>query len=197
MHSSPHRGRNYIIMFISTRREDKLNGFLSFSNDSSYMFLAYTVCFHAIFVWLCLCLLHPWKECPQTQLCFLKSFFIFPSPKQLMHNQKKSPVRYIHIHIYGCAWSSLQSTSAKMFGFSNCVMQTYLPHGMWDLSSLTRDQTCIPCIGRQIPHHWTTRKVPSVDLTGLSPAFQSPNVPPSHHSLPWGMASCVHTSLFC
>ena len=22
------------------------------------------------------------------------------------------------------------------------------PHGMWDLSSLTRDQTCTPCIGR-------------------------------------------------
>ena len=22
------------------------------------------------------------------------------------------------------------------------------PHGLWDLSSLTRDQTCTPCIGR-------------------------------------------------
>ena len=101
MHSSPHRGRNYIITFVSTRREDKLNGFLSFSNDSSYMFLAYTVCFHAIFVSLCLCLLHPWMECPQTQLCFLKSFFIFPSPKQLMHNQK-SPQwdTYTSIYIY-------------------------------------------------------------------------------------------------
>ena len=112
---------------------------------------------------------------------------------------RKSPQwdTYTSIYIYNCAWSSLQSTSSKMFGFSNYVMQTYLPHGMWDLSSLTRDQTCIPCIGRQIPHHWTTGKVPSVDLTGLSLAFQSHNVPPSHHSLPWGMASCVHTFLFC
>jgi len=25
--------------------------------------------------------------------------------------------------------------------------------------SLTRDPTCIPCIGRQTPNHWTTRKV--------------------------------------
>ena len=32
-------------------------------------------------------------------------------------------------------------------------------HGMWDLSPLTRDQTYIPCIGRQILKHWTTREV--------------------------------------
>ena len=33
--------------------------------------------------------------------------------------------------------------------------------GMWDLNSLTRDQTCTPCIGRQGLNHWTTREVPS------------------------------------
>ena len=32
--------------------------------------------------------------------------------------------------------------------------------GMWNLSSPTRDQTCIPCIGRRSVHHWTTREVP-------------------------------------
>ena len=31
--------------------------------------------------------------------------------------------------------------------------------GTWDLSSLTRDRTCIPCIGMQILYHWTTREV--------------------------------------
>ena len=31
---------------------------------------------------------------------------------------------------------------------------------MWDLSSPTRDRTRIPCIGRQILNHWTTREVP-------------------------------------
>ena len=31
--------------------------------------------------------------------------------------------------------------------------------GMQDLSSLTRDQTHTPCIGRQNLNHWTTRKV--------------------------------------
>ena len=30
---------------------------------------------------------------------------------------------------------------------------------MWDLSSLTRDQTLVPSIARQILNHWTTREV--------------------------------------
>ena len=33
-----------------------------------------------------------------------------------------------------------------------------MPCGMWDLRSLTRDRTCVPCIGRQILNHWTTGK---------------------------------------
>ena len=33
--------------------------------------------------------------------------------------------------------------------------QAYLPHHMWDLSSLTRDWTQVLCIGRQILNHWT------------------------------------------
>ena len=35
-----------------------------------------------------------------------------------------------------------------------------LPHGMWELNSLTRGRTCIVSIGRQILNHWTTREVP-------------------------------------
>ena len=31
--------------------------------------------------------------------------------------------------------------------------------GMWD-SSWTRDWTCVPCIGRQIPNLWITREAP-------------------------------------
>ena len=31
---------------------------------------------------------------------------------------------------------------------------------MWDLSSPTRDLTCVACIGRRILYHWTTREVP-------------------------------------
>ena len=31
---------------------------------------------------------------------------------------------------------------------------------MWDFSSPTRDQTCVPWIARQILNQWTTREVP-------------------------------------
>ena len=44
--------------------------------------------------------------------------------------------------------------------FSSCGTQAQLPQGMWDLTSLTRDRTRIPCIARQILYHWTTREVP-------------------------------------
>ena len=37
----------------------------------------------------------------------------------------------------------------------------FWPRGIWDLSSLTRDRTHAPCIGRQRLNHWTTREVPS------------------------------------
>ena len=30
---------------------------------------------------------------------------------------------------------------------------------MWDLSSLTRDGTQVPCIGRQILNNWNSREV--------------------------------------
>ena len=42
----------------------------------------------------------------------------------------------------------------------SCGMQAYLLQGMWNLGSLTRDQTYIPCIERWILNHWTTREVP-------------------------------------
>ena len=33
-------------------------------------------------------------------------------------------------------------------------------HGMWDLSSLIRDQTLVFFIGRQSVNHWSTREIP-------------------------------------
>ena len=36
--------------------------------------------------------------------------------------------------------------------------------GIWDLSPVTRDQTCTSCIGRQSLNHWTTREVPRMWL---------------------------------
>ena len=45
---------------------------------------------------------------------------------------------------------------------SSCGVWALLPRGMWDLSSLTRDQTHVPWTGRQIFYHWTTREVPLI-----------------------------------
>ena len=45
-------------------------------------------------------------------------------------------------------------------GFFSCGPRAELPCSMWDLSSLTRDQTLSPCIReRWILNHWTTREV--------------------------------------
>ena len=43
---------------------------------------------------------------------------------------------------------------------SSCGTWAQLPHSMWDLSSLTRDRTCVPCIVRWILYRWTPREVP-------------------------------------
>ena len=47
-------------------------------------------------------------------------------------------------------------------GFYCCRAQAWLPHSTWALTSLTRIGTCIPCTGRWIPNHWTTREVPQL-----------------------------------
>ena len=43
----------------------------------------------------------------------------------------------------------------------------FWPWGMWDLSSLARDWTCIPCIGRWSLNHWTARKVPGASWINI------------------------------
>ena len=65
-------------------------------------------------------------------------------------------------------------SSLAMWGLSSCgvwapessgsvvvVHRLSYPHSMWDLSSLTRDWACVPCIARQILNHWTIREVPA------------------------------------
>ena len=41
-------------------------------------------------------------------------------------------------------------------------MQAESPCGMWDLRSLTRNWTCIPCIERWILNHWSNQGSPSI-----------------------------------
>ena len=46
-----------------------------------------------------------------------------------------------------------------------CVTWAYLPCSMWDLNFSTRAQTRVPCIGRQILNHWTTKEVSQICLS--------------------------------
>ena len=48
------------------------------------------------------------------------------------------------------------------------VAWVHLLHSTFYLSSLTRDWTWVPCVGRQILNHWATREVPGLCLLYLS-----------------------------
>ena len=56
---------------------------------------------------------------------------------------------------------SISSSSCLQTEASSFTLPVFLflasPHGMQD--SLTRSQTCIPCLARQILNHWTIREV--------------------------------------
>ena len=75
-----------------------------------------------------------------------------------------------YLFIFGCVRSSLHHAgffltmscglSSWGTGLSSYSMQAYLTQRMWDHSSPARGWTHIPCIGRQILNHWTSREVP-------------------------------------
>ena len=46
-----------------------------------------------------------------------------------------------------------------LFLFSGVFFFFFPPGGIWDPNSLTRDQTCTPCIGKRSLNSWTTREV--------------------------------------
>ena len=48
---------------------------------------------------------------------------------------------------------------APVHGLSRCGPQAWLPLGVQDLSSLSRDRIHIPCIGRWILNQWTASEV--------------------------------------
>ena len=61
---------------------------------------------------------------------------------------------------FGCTGFCCSKLSLVLVGFLlTCDTRASLRHSMWDLSSPTRDWTCVPCIGRQILNHGTTREV--------------------------------------
>ena len=93
------------------------------------------------------------------------SFFLVPgtvlTPDKDMFHPQGSP-SFLHFLKFGCTGSSLRYANSSSWGmvFSSFGAPALLPLSMWDLSSLTKDQTCIPCIERQILNHWVTRQIP-------------------------------------
>ena len=84
----------------------------------------------------------------------------------------------IYLYIFGCVRSWLQHAGSFVVACRLFIAVWGLPSScgtgrlrswgtraslscdMWDLSSPTRNQTQVPCIGRWILNHWTTREVP-------------------------------------
>ena len=54
----------------------------------------------------------------------------------------------------------LESTRAQKLGHTDLVTPWHVG------SSQTRVRTCVPCIGRRILNHWTSREVPNVTFEG-------------------------------
>ena len=98
-------------------------------------------------------------------------------------------IYYLFIYLFGCIGSQLRHTGSSLwcaglplvvlhrllsscgvwvFLFSSCGVQAQLPRIMWDLSSLSRYQTHVPCIVRCILYPWTTREVPALPVQRLS-----------------------------
>ena len=66
--------------------------------------------------------------------------------------------------IFSSQWLTvLQSTGSRVLGFSSCCTAVAL---RCVRSSWTKDQTRVPCIGRQILNHWMTRKALTDHILG-------------------------------
>ena len=68
-----------------------------------------------------------------------------------------------------CVWTVSEVLIKSVMALPVFSILVPWPRGMWDLSSLTRDQTRTPCIGRPSPNHWTSTEVQEYEfLNGFS-----------------------------
>ena len=61
----------------------------------------------------------------------------------------------------------------------------FWPWGIWDLSTLTRDQARTPCIWRRSLNPWTSRETPAGDALNAATAAASVCVTPDALLFPW------------
>ena len=70
------------------------------------------------------------------------------------------PLLFVYLFIYLAALSLSWVTQDLLLQRAGSPVVA-LPCGTWDLSSLIRNPTHVPCIARQMLNHWTTGEVPS------------------------------------
>ena len=103
------------------------------------------------------------KRWPVYDLCFLSYFPFLHLAAQSMGMMTGALVTILLLFcskfIYLATWGF--SCSTRDFSLWHVGL---VGSQMWELSSLTRDWTRTPCIGRQIFNHWTTREVPLVTI---------------------------------
>ena len=107
--------------------------------------------FPALLRFACTPKLHPW------------------SPDMVMSHTYQVPLAlifwtvYLHLRPFPCTFFlfvlAVLGFCCSAQALSSWDVLVWSPHSMWDLSSSTRDQTQIPCIGMRILNHWTTSEV--------------------------------------
>ena len=67
--------------------------------------------------------------------------------------------------------SSCGTWASEVVGhrLSSCSARAYLLRGTWDVSSPTRDHTCVPSTAKRILNHWITSEVPQLLSINYSP----------------------------
>ena len=136
-------------------------------------------------------------------------------PESVLWNFLQYFLFLIYLFIYGCCEKAFSNCARVGDTFHCSVQASYCggfsslsgaqAPGMWmsvveayglvafgDLSSWTRVQTQISCIGRQVPNHWTTRKVLSCitsshvgNFSKLSSHTTTTWEEPVHRKWPW------------
>ena len=91
----------------------------------------------------------------------------------------------LHIFVVASTCLPVSSAAQRFVIFKVCIYlatsalccgaQPLLPCDVWELSSLTRDRTRIPCPGRQILNQWTTGQVRKGFLFWFCPIYPFPH----------------------